>query len=158
MEPKRDFLLSEIKRMQRLYSRNELPEALATYVEERYYPRIAGVTEKPLKDIALPTKVDIELIKVIVLEYYGLSWTAVWTRNRKKDIVTARNVLMYFFRTKGLLSFEKIGDIFLFDHSTIIHSKRRLLSRVEQDEDFRKEIEYLNQAIATAYNNQTTTP
>lgn len=144
--------------MQRFYSRDDLAPAIANYVYERYYPRITAIAViEPIKDIPMPTLIGIELIKAIVLNYYGMSWEIIVRRSRKKEIVKVRNVLMYFFREKSKLSFENVGAIFGFDHSTIIHSRRKLLLRAEDDEYFRREIEYLNQAIVDAYNNQTTT-
>ena len=41
--------------------------------------------------------------------------------NRRRDVVQKRYFLMWFLRKHIGMSFERIGNLFLKDHSTVIH-------------------------------------
>lgn len=141
------FLLSEIKRMQRLYPREDLPFALATYVEDRYYPKVMGEIPAVLEDYAPPRATNLDRIKEILLPYYDMTWEVVTRRSRKREIVVVRMKMMYFLRVRAKMPLVSIAEIFKMDHSSVIHCRDKLLRLMETDDHLRKEIEYLNSKI-----------
>lgn len=61
-----------------------------------------------------------EVIKFISHQT-GITPSEMLTRSRQRDIVTARMLCMYIFRTYLNMQWTEIGRIFHRDHSTAIH-------------------------------------
>jgi chromosomal replication initiator protein len=72
---------------------------------------------KPKKNIAIK-----DVVK-IVSDYYKLEEEAVYEKTRKKEIVKARQVVMYLLREDFNVSYPLIGQkLGGKDHTTVIHS------------------------------------
>jgi len=50
------------------------------------------------------------------------TFEALKKRNRKRELVMARQFIYYFLRKRTALSLKSIGEIFGQDHTTVIHS------------------------------------
>lgn len=145
------FLLSEIKRLQRYVPREQLPDAIAKYVEERYYPRVlcqedirviqkravAGLTNEQLWDKIVST----------VCANAQMTWETVRHRSRKKEIVLVRRMIIFLARLRTDFTLERIGDKFGFDHTTIIHSNDAMSNLLDADDGLREQVEFLNSQI-----------
>lgn len=57
-----------------------------------------------------------------VAAFYGISNSDIRGKCRKKDLVKARWIAMYFIRTKTDFTLKTIGDMFGRDHTTVIHA------------------------------------
>ena len=57
-----------------------------------------------------------------VAAFYGISNADIRGKCRKKDLVKARWIAMYFIRTKTDFTLKTIGDMFGRDHTTVIHA------------------------------------
>lgn len=142
-----DFLLSEVKRMQRFHKPDDLANAIVAFVDERYYPKVTvevpapAVLETPFSTITL------EKIKEVVLPFYNISWEEVTARNRKPEVVKTRMKMMYFLRTRAGMSLTSIGKVFKMDHSSVIYGRDKLIGMMGTDWQVRREIEYLNSRL-----------
>ena len=63
-------------------------------------------------------------IKSVVCAHTGVSVNDISKRTRRREIVQARHIAMYFLSKYTRLSLKSIGDQFgSYDHSTVIHAK-----------------------------------
>lgn len=89
--------------------------------------------------------------------YFNLEKKDIESPSRKKEIVSARNLIVYFLRDYGDMSFMDIGRLLgNRDHTTIIHSYKKIKDTTGLKEDFEtrfasfiKEIELVNSEPST---------
>ncbi|WP_430809975.1 MULTISPECIES: chromosomal replication initiator protein DnaA [unclassified Carboxylicivirga] len=90
-------------------------------------------------------EVSIDSISQTVCDYFGLDLDILQSKTRKREIVQARQIAMYF--SKGLTnsSLSTIGaKIGKKDHATVLHACKAINNLIETDKDFKgtiKEIE-----------------
>ncbi|MGB3542403.1 chromosomal replication initiator protein DnaA, partial [Rubrivirga sp.] len=81
----------------------------------------------------------IESIQAVVCEYLGIPEDLVRARTRKREIVQARQVAMFFSKEITNHSLKTIGLHFGGrDHSTVIHAVRSVEDQVDTDPSFRE--------------------
>lgn len=94
-------------------------------------------------------------IQMIVCSHYGLNIENTNEPCRKRELVNARYVAMYFIKQYTKLSLAEIGEHFPHgDHATVLHGIRRISGEIDIYPQFRKEIETLNQKIRAIYNSE----
>ncbi len=95
-----------------------------------------------IKDIE--TEVGIEFIQKSVSEYYSIHPDELKAKTRKKEIVIARQVAMYFSKEFTQHSLKSIGYHFGGrDHSTVIHAVQTVNDMIETDASFRNAVNEL---------------
>jgi chromosomal replication initiator protein len=100
------------------------------------------VMKNIIKDIE--TEVGIDFIQKSVSEYYGISIEDLKAKTRKKEIVVARQVSMYFCKEFTNHSLKSIGYHFGGrDHSTVIHAITTVNDIMETDSSFRNSVNEL---------------
>lgn len=91
---------------------------------------------------------SIKTIQRVVAEYYGMSVEEMVSNCRKKEIVRARQVAMYFSRELTKLSTANIGaNTGSKNHATVVHSCKVVENTKEVDRGFAKEIEEIAHMI-----------
>ena len=81
----------------------------------------------------------IESIQSVVCDYLGISEDLVRARTRKREVVQARQVAMFFSKEITSHSLKTIGLHFGGrDHSTVIHAVRSVENQVDTDPQFRE--------------------
>ncbi len=89
-------------------------------------------------------------IRDIVAESYGLEPDLLISKSRKRPIVDARQVAMFFCKRLTQLSLEAIGGRFGGrDHSTVIHACRAVQARIDTDPAFEIQVELISQRLQT---------
>ncbi len=87
----------------------------------------------------------VERIRDIVCDYFSLSVDAISTRSRKREVVQARQIAMYFSKQMTKNSLSSIGNLIgQRDHSTVLYACKTVSNLIEIDKNFRasiKEIE-----------------
>lgn len=68
-------------------------------------------------------------------------------KNRKREIVTARQMAILLLRKNTPLSLKSIGDLFGKDHTTVIHSIRTMTDLIFVDEALAKDFTFINNKI-----------
>lgn len=97
------------------------------------------VMKNIIKDIE--TEVGIDFIQKSVAEYYGIPIEDLKAKTRKKEIVVARQVSMYFCKEFTNHSLKSIGYHFGGrDHSTVIHAIQTVNDIMETDSSFRNAV------------------
>lgn len=92
-----------------------------------------------IKDIE--TEVGIDFIQKSVSEYYGIHCDELKAKTRKKEIVIARQLAMYFSKEFTNHSLKSIGYHFGGrDHSTVIHAVQTVNDMIEMDAAFRNSV------------------
>lgn len=105
-----------------------------------------GLAKTVMKNIIkdIETEVGIDFIQKSVSEYYGINLEDLKAKTRKKEIVVARQVAMYFSKEFTNHSLKSIGYHFGGrDHSTVIHAVHTVNDLMETDSSFRNAINEL---------------
>jgi len=92
-----------------------------------------------LRDVIKETRVSlgVEQIQQIVCEYFGIEEDLVRARTRKREVVQARQVAMYFSKIFTKHSLKTIGLKFGGrDHSTVIHGVQSIENQIDTDPRF----------------------
>jgi len=93
---------------------------------------------KPKKNIAIK-----DVVK-IVSEYYKLEEASIYEKTRKKEIVKARQVVMYLLREDFNVSYPLIGQkLGGKDHTTVIHSCLKIKNDLKNDPQLLQELEQI---------------
>lgn len=93
---------------------------------------------KPKKNMAIK-----DVVK-IVAEYYKLEESSVYEKTRKKEIVKARQVVMYLLREDFSVSYPLIGQkLGGKDHTTVIHSCLKIKTDLKNDPQLLQELEQI---------------
>ncbi len=100
------------------------------------------VMKNIIKDIE--TEVGVDFIQKTVSEYFGIELDDLKAKTRKKEIVTARQVAMFFCKEFTNHSLKSIGYHFGGrDHSTVIHAVHTVNDIMETDSNFRNSVNEL---------------
>jgi chromosomal replication initiator protein len=93
---------------------------------------------KPKKNIAVK-----DVVKT-VSEYYGLDETSIYEKTRRKEIVKARQVVMYLLREDFSVSYPLIGQkLGGKDHTTVIHSYLKIKTDLRDNPQLLQELEQI---------------
>ncbi len=93
---------------------------------------------KPKKNIAIK-----EVVK-LVSEYYKIEEPSIYEKIRKKEIVKARQVIMYLLREDFNVSYPLIGQkLGGKDHTTVIHSCLKIKTDLKNDPQLLQELEQI---------------
>ena len=93
---------------------------------------------RPKKNIAIK-----DVVKM-VSEYYKLEEASVYEKTRKKEIVKARQVVMYLLREDFNVSYPLIGQkLGGKDHTTVIHSCLKIKTDLKTDPQLLQELEQI---------------
>jgi chromosomal replication initiator protein len=93
---------------------------------------------KPKKNMAIK-----DVVK-IVSDYYKLEEASVYEKTRKKEIVKARQVVMYLLREDFNVSYPLIGQkLGGKDHTTVIHSCLKIKTDLKSDPQLLQELEQI---------------
>lgn len=109
-----------------------------------------ALAKEVLRDLMEDTKVNltIEEIQRIVCEYLDIPEDLVRAKTRKREVVRARQIAMYFCKDLTQHSLKTIGLHFGGrDHSTVIHANNTVEDQIETDEQFRNMVEEIGRKI-----------
>lgn len=93
-------------------------------------------------------EISIDYIQKLVCDFYGISVDMVKSKTRKREIVQARQISMFFAKDLTKASLKNIGMHFGGrDHSTVIHACQTVNDLIETDKKFRGDVEELSKRI-----------
>ena len=91
---------------------------------------------------------NIEFIQKLVCDYFTIPVEQVKSKTRKREIVQARQISMYYAKDLTKSSLKTIGMHFGGrDHSTVIHACQTVNDLMETDKKFRADIEEIGKRI-----------
>ena len=116
---------------------NELSVDLASEVIQR-------IVSKQKKEIT------VEYIQSVVSDYYNIEVDDLHSKSRKREIVQARQIAMYFSKHYTKLSLSAIGaKIGNKDHATVLHASRTVNNLMETDKKFRANIAEIKRLLTS---------
>jgi chromosomal replication initiator protein len=108
------------------------------------------LVKKTVREVSTNKQVNIsvELITKIVCEFFGVEENKLREKNRKKEVVLARQIAMYLSKQMTKLSLKTIGLHFGGrDHSTVIHSQTTIEQLALKDPQIKEAIDTLKNKI-----------
>jgi chromosomal replication initiator protein len=108
------------------------------------------LAKEVLRDMMQDVKVNltIEEIQRIVCDYLNIEEDLVRAKTRKREVVRARQIAMYYSKKLTQHSLKTIGLHFGGrDHSTVIHANKTVEDQMETDEQFRETVEEIGRKI-----------
>lgn len=92
--------------------------------------------------------VSIDYIQKVVCDHFGLPVDQINTKTRKREIVQARQVAMYFSKKHTKSSLATIGlHCGNKDHATVLHACRTITNLIETDKKFRSSVQEIDKKI-----------
>ncbi|MCU4175952.1 chromosomal replication initiator protein DnaA [Carboxylicivirga sp. N1Y90] len=86
-------------------------------------------------------EVSVESISQTVCDYFGMGLDLLQSKTRKREIVQARQIAMYFSKGMTNSSLSAIGaKIGKKDHATVLHACKAVNNLIETDKDFKGQI------------------
>jgi chromosomal replication initiator protein len=93
-------------------------------------------------------EISIDFIQKMVCDYFSLSFELINSKTRKREIVQARQLAMYFAKKHTKSSLATIGlHCGNKDHATVLHACRTVVNLIETDKQFRSYVEDLEKKI-----------
>ncbi|HPS84220.1 MAG TPA: chromosomal replication initiator protein DnaA [Bacteroidales bacterium] len=93
-------------------------------------------------------EISIDYIQKMVCDYFNISVEQMHSSSRKREIVQARQLAMYFAKTMTKNSLASIGvDIGGKDHATVLHAVRTVKNLIDTDKHFRVYVEEIEKKI-----------
>lgn len=82
-----------------------------------------------------------DIIVEAVCSQYNLIFEVICKRTRKRNIVEARQVIMYLLCHYTTASLKRIGDLFGgYDHTTVIHSRKQIADLLCSDRELANKV------------------
>ena len=114
--------------------------------EERTIELAKQMIDKFVKNTA--REISIDFIQKIVCDYFGIPVDSINSKTRKRDIVQARQLAMYFSKKHTKSSLAAIGLVCgNKDHATVLHACRTVNNLIETDKQFRLYVEEIEKRI-----------
>lgn len=136
-----DYIATKIK--------NNIRQLEGTVKKIEALKRVYGVmpsmeqVQNIVKDVvsdSLPVSVVVTNIFNAVSETYGVSTEEIKSANRSANISQARNICMYIIKTVTGITLKEVGAYFGKDHSTVLHSVKRIEAAMETDRDLKNTV------------------
>lgn len=109
------------------------------------------LTQKTLANFITNTRkeISIDYIQKVVCDYFKIPIDQIQSKTRKRDIVQARQLAMYFAKQYTKASLSSIGSqIGNRDHATVLHACKTVKNLSETDKVFRGYVEDLERKIS----------
>jgi chromosomal replication initiator protein len=95
-------------------------------------------------------EISIDHIQKIVSAYFNMSVETLQSKTRKRHIVQARQLAMFFAKKMTKSSLASIGSqIGKRDHATVLHACKTVNNLTETDRDFKKYVEDLSKKLTS---------
>jgi len=93
-------------------------------------------------------ELSIEYISKVVCDYFNMSVDSLQAKTRKREIVQARQIAMYFSKSLTKYSLASIGaQIGSKDHATILHACKTVNNLIDTDKNFRQFVEDIEKKL-----------
>jgi len=134
--------------VRRLESALDCLVARATLLGE---PFSLGMAQEVLQDLkAVETRLKTPDIQKIVGDYYGVSLPELLGRSRRKRLVRARQMALYFCRLYTEKTMVELGRLFHRSHASVVHALQTLERQRQSQPRVAQELELLEEKLAQA--------
>jgi chromosomal replication initiator protein len=108
------------------------------------------LTKEMIDKLIKSTKreISIDYIQKVVCNYYNIGLDMLQSKTRKREIVQARQVAMFFSKTLTKSSLATIGSqIGGKDHATVLHACKTVNNLIETDKRFRLQVDEIEKKL-----------
>jgi chromosomal replication initiator protein len=96
-------------------------------------------------------EVSIDYIQKVVCDYFELEMEMLKSKTRKRNVVQARQIAMYFAKSMTKSSLSSIGaHCGGKDHATVLHACRTVNNLIETDKKFKASVQELQKKISVS--------
>ncbi|MCK9254866.1 MAG: chromosomal replication initiator protein DnaA [Bacteroidales bacterium] len=93
-------------------------------------------------------EVSIDYIQKVVCNYFSMPVETLASKTRKREIVQARQIAMYFAKTMTKSSLAAIGSaIGNKDHATVLHAFKTVNNLIDTDKKFKADVEEIEKRL-----------
>lgn len=93
-------------------------------------------------------EISIDYIQKVVSEYFGLPNDMIKAKTRKREIVQARQIAMYFSKSMTKSSLSTIGSLIGGkDHATVLHACKTVNNLIDTDKRFKSQVEDIERKL-----------
>lgn len=93
-------------------------------------------------------KITVKKIQDVVSDFYNVKNDLIQSKSRKREIVQARQVTMYFIKNHTELSLSQIGShVGNRNHATVLHGYNNIKNLSEVDRSFRSDLESIERLL-----------
>ncbi|PWH10704.1 chromosomal replication initiator protein DnaA [Bacteroidetes bacterium SCGC AAA795-G10] len=132
----------------------ELEGAIISLIAQSSFNKVE-ITQELAQDIVMKfvkntkREVSIDYIQKVVSEYFQMDIETLQSKTRRRHIVQARQLAMYFAKKFTKASLASIGSqIGKRDHATVLHACKTVDNLTFTDKQFRKYVEDLSQKLS----------
>lgn len=101
------------------------------------------------------SEITIDYIQKIVADYFNLPLDALQRKTRKREILQARQIAMYFSKSLTGSSLASIGaQIGGKDHATVLHACKIVNNLIDTDKQFRADVEEIEKRLVIKENDK----
>jgi hypothetical protein len=111
----------------------------------------------PLETVSFPDESTADIadefnrVSRLVAASFGVTTGDILGKSRKRDIVLARQVVMYFLHETFGISYPKIGAVLDRDHTTCLHAVEKIKQLIEKDRSLASKVERLLRGVKPEY-------
>ncbi len=116
---------------------------ISVHTEVKQKPISLTEVKVLIKNSVKPRRVvSVDTVVKSISEYYNLDERVIYEKTRRKEIVKARQVIMFILREDFNESYPSIGaKLGGKDHTTVIHSYEKIKNELDRDPHLMKELE-----------------
>ncbi len=110
------------------------------------------LAKKTISKLVKNTKKEVSIIQIqkVVCEYFNMNIDLLQTKSRKREIVQARQIAMYFSKDLTKSSLSAIGsEIGGKDHATVLHAYKTVRNLVETSNEFKVYINEIKRRLGS---------
>lgn len=115
-------------------------EILWTMITPRY-ERLTSEQIEMQKELENERDMFWSALEDVTCSVLGVPSQALYSATRKREIVTARQIIFFLVRPCYVLSLKNVGDRYKKDHATILHGINQVSAQVEWDKYYRANVE-----------------
>jgi chromosomal replication initiator protein DnaA len=105
-----------------------------------------GMIDKLVKNTQ--REISIDYIQKVVCNYFSMSVDVLSSKTRKREIVQARQIAMYFAKNMTKCSLAMIGNaIGNKDHATVLHACKTVNNLIETDKAFKQDLDEIEKRL-----------
>lgn len=91
----------------------------------------------------------IEMIKMVVCNYYNLPVNIFTSKSRKREIIICKQTTVYFLRKKlPKLTLKHIGNETKYDHATVLHCIKTIENLIETDKKTEYDVREIGKVLS----------
>ncbi len=124
----------------------ELEGALYSLIAHATYEKTSitiDLAKRVLKNLIKEKKrtISLDYIKQTVTKHFGIDEKVLLSRSRTKEVVLARQIIMYLARKYTDLSLTTIGQELRRDHSTVLHAYTTINDQIKNNHIIRQHVQ-----------------